>query len=99
MAPIQTRRQFIAGAAAAGATGLLGAPHARAAEGAIETTSVRLTKSPGLCIAPQYVAEELLRAQGFTDIRYVDVPPGATEPVVAGVRRRAHGPFLCPAPA
>ena len=24
--------------------------------------------------APQYVAEELLRAEGFTDIRFVDAP-------------------------
>jgi NitT/TauT family transport system substrate-binding protein len=55
-----------------------------AAEGALETTTVRLAKNPGICIAPQYVAEELLRAEGFTDIRYVDGPPGATEPVAHG---------------
>jgi NitT/TauT family transport system substrate-binding protein len=27
-----------------------------------------------ICIAPEYVAEELLRAEGFTDIRYVEAP-------------------------
>ena len=27
-----------------------------------------------ICIAPEYVAEELLRAEGFTDIRYVKIP-------------------------
>jgi NitT/TauT family transport system substrate-binding protein len=37
---------------------------------------VRLTKVPGICLAPQYVAEELLRAEGFTEIAYVDAPPG-----------------------
>ena len=26
---------------------------------------------PAICVAPQYVAEELLRAEGFTDVRYV----------------------------
>ncbi len=29
------------------------------------------------CIAPQYLAEELLRAEGFTDIRYVPAVPPA----------------------
>jgi NitT/TauT family transport system substrate-binding protein len=32
---------------------------------------VRLPKIPAICYAPLYVAEELLRAEGFTDIRYV----------------------------
>jgi NitT/TauT family transport system substrate-binding protein len=45
-----------------------------AAQGALETTSVRLLKV-GICVAPQYVAEELLRADGFTDIRYGDPGP------------------------
>jgi NitT/TauT family transport system substrate-binding protein len=35
---------------------------------------VRLLKIPAICLAPQYVSEELLRAEGFTDIRYVEVP-------------------------
>ena len=29
-------------------------------------------RGPVICIAPQFVAEELLHAEGFTDIRYVD---------------------------
>ena len=41
-----------------------------------ETTTVRLGKIYGICIAPQYVAEDLLRAEGFTDIRYVATNPG-----------------------
>jgi hypothetical protein len=81
MPMIQTRRQFLTTLSLTGAAGLVGAPRALAAEGAVETTTVRLAKGPGICIAPQYVAEELLRAEGFTDIRYVDGPPGATEPV------------------
>ena len=38
--------------------------------------TVRIPKIPGICIAPGYVAEELLRAEGFTDVRYVDVGGG-----------------------
>jgi len=60
----------------AGAAGLLGVPRALGAEGALETTTVRLTKRPGICLAPQYVAEEVFRAEGFAEIRYVNAPPG-----------------------
>jgi NitT/TauT family transport system substrate-binding protein len=74
MTVIQTRRRFLTSLAAAGAVGLIPAPPATAAEGALETTSVRLAKTPDICAAPQYVAETLLRAEGFTDVRYVDVP-------------------------
>ena len=45
----------------------------QAAEGALETTTVRIAKIGAICLAPQYVSEELLRAEGFTDIRYVEV--------------------------
>ena len=40
-------------------------------EGPPETTTIRLPMSANICWAPQYVAEELLRAEGFTDVRYV----------------------------
>jgi len=52
---------------------LLHAPPSQAAEGALETTTVRIGKLSAICLAPQYVSEELLRAEGFTDIRYVEV--------------------------
>jgi NitT/TauT family transport system substrate-binding protein len=71
MALIQTRRDLISGIAGAATVGLVRAPRA-AAEGPLETTSVRLLKVPGICRAPQYVAEALLRAEGFTDIRQVE---------------------------
>jgi NitT/TauT family transport system substrate-binding protein len=70
-----TRRRFLSTLALAGAAGLVRAPPSLAAEGAIETTTVRIVKIPAICLAPQYVGEQLLRAEGFTDIRYVDVPP------------------------
>ena len=36
--------------------------------------TVRLVNDRSICIAPEYVAEELLRAEGFTDIRYDEAP-------------------------
>jgi NitT/TauT family transport system substrate-binding protein len=74
----QTRRRFLTTLSLAGAASLVRSPPTLAAEGALETTTVRLAKTDGLCIAPQYVADELLRAEGFTDVRYVDVPETTT---------------------
>ena len=73
--PIQSRRQFLTNAAFTGAAGLggfLASGKSRAAEPPPEITKIRFGKDPATCIAPQ-VFEELLRAEGFTDIRYVDV--------------------------
>ncbi len=74
MAMMQTRRRFLTAVSLAGAAGFLPPPirRAQAAERALETTSVRLAKIPVICFAPQYVCEALLRAEGFTDVRYVD---------------------------
>jgi NitT/TauT family transport system substrate-binding protein len=73
----QTRRRFLTGLSLAGA-GLIRAPKLLAGEGRPETTSVRLAKKiPVLCNAPQYIADDLLRAEGFTDIQYVASGPGA----------------------
>jgi NitT/TauT family transport system substrate-binding protein len=74
MPMIQTRRRFISSVALAGAAGLLYVPREAAAEGDLETTTVRLQKIGGVCVAPVYAAEALLRSEGFTDIRYVDMP-------------------------
>jgi NitT/TauT family transport system substrate-binding protein len=78
MTLMRTRRRFLTTLSLAGAAGLLRVPRSLAAEGALETTTVRLPKTFGLCVAPQYVADELLRAEGFTDIRYV--PSGLNAP-------------------
>jgi NitT/TauT family transport system substrate-binding protein len=76
MPAMPTRRRVLSALAIAGAAGLIHAPRVMAAEERLETTSVRLGKSGSICIAPEYVAEELLRAEGFTDIRYLDVEHG-----------------------
>jgi NitT/TauT family transport system substrate-binding protein len=73
---VQSRRHFLGGLSATGAAGLLGARESLADEGPPETTTIRLSKIPGICIAPQYVVEELLRAEGFTDVRYLAAQPG-----------------------
>src|SRR6516164_6930509 len=72
----RTRRQFLSTLSSVGAAGLIGADNSLAQEGPPETTSIRLAKIAGICIAPQYVADELLRAEGFTDIHYVATDAG-----------------------
>src|SRR5437763_3182586 len=86
MAAIQTRRRLLTTMALAGAAGIVGVPRALAGEGPPETTIVRLAKVGGVCPAPQYGIEELLRAEGFTEILYVEAPPGvgSAEAVAAG---------------
>ena len=44
----------------------------------LETTRIRLVRLNGICLAPQYVAEDLLRAEGFTDVQYVQT--GVADP-------------------
>ena len=79
----QTRRGFLTTAAGAAAAGLVCTPRALAGEGAPETTSVTLAKTPALCTAPQFIAEELLRAEGFTG--YVEtIAPEVPSAVGAG---------------
>jgi NitT/TauT family transport system substrate-binding protein len=78
MPMLHTRRRLLGTMALAGAAGFIGASPAPAAEEPLETTTIRLAKVPGICIAPQYVAEELLRAEGFTEVRYVATGSGLT---------------------
>lgn len=67
-----SRRRFLGGLSALGTAGLLGL-HARpsAAEPPPETTKIRLVQIPSICQAPEYIAEELLRNEGFTDVQYL----------------------------
>src|SRR5215831_4172855 len=67
-----SRREFLGRLTLAGTAGVLGlCPSPVAAEPPPEVTRIRLHKMPGICIAPQYVAEELLHAEGFTEVQYV----------------------------
>jgi NitT/TauT family transport system substrate-binding protein len=69
----QSRRDFLASASLAAAAGALGARGALAEEAPLETTTLRLQRGSSICVAPGQIAEELLRAEGFTDIRYMKV--------------------------
>ena len=80
MSLMQTRRRFLTTLSLAGAAGFVHAPPTLAAEGPPETTSVRFVKNPVICIAPQYAAEELLRAEGFTEIGYVETTTAGAVP-------------------
>ena len=72
----QSRRDFLSTLSAAGVAAALGTRRSLADEGPPETTTIRLRLDPGICVAPWYVAEDLLRAEGFTDIRYVRAQSG-----------------------
>src|SRR5215472_15100651 len=68
----QTRRRFLTMTALVGTAGILSPRRGWADEPALETTTVRFGKLPVICFAPQYICESLLRAEGFTDVRYID---------------------------
>ena len=77
---VQSRRHLLTNIAVAGATGfagltaagLYGGRKSVAAEPPPEVTTIRFEKDSATCIAPQ-VFQELLHAEGVTDIRYVDL--------------------------
>ena len=80
MAFVKTSRRLLTDLAFVGAAGIGGVglsslsgsgQSRRASEPPPEITTVRLAKTPVTCVAPQYVAAELLRIEGFTDIQYV----------------------------
>jgi NitT/TauT family transport system substrate-binding protein len=75
---IQSRRDFLTALSAAGAASIVGARGPLADEGPPETTTLRLFGNASICQAPAYISEDLLRAEGFTDVRYVrDLPVDA----------------------
>ncbi len=75
-----TRREFARSLAMAGAVGGIGLrPRVAAAEPPPETTRLRLIRLQAICVAPEYVAEELLKAEGFTDVQYVRVESTAAK--------------------
>ncbi len=72
MSKVQNRRRFLTTMSLAAATGLTGFSRSVAsAEPPPETTTIRLPASPAACTAPLYMAEDLLHAEGFTEVRYV----------------------------
>ena len=71
----QSRRRFSDHPVRGWRRGVLGTRSSSLAdEGPPEVTTLRLGSDPNMCVAPQYIAEDLLRADGFTDIRYLPSP-------------------------
>jgi NitT/TauT family transport system substrate-binding protein len=69
------RREFLTNLAIAGSTALLGHhSDAFAAAPPPETKRIRIPQIPSTCRSPEWVAEELLRSEGFTDVQYIPVP-------------------------
>src|SRR5262245_43405279 len=74
-----SRRRFLGSLTLAGTVGLLGgSSRPVAAEPPPETTSIRLfDPGGGVCtVVPQLIAEALLKAEGFTDVQYVQGDAG-----------------------
>ena len=79
-----TRRDFLSRTTALGAASMLGWPEIARAEPPPETRKIRLVRIPAICIAPEYLAEELLRLEGFTEVEYVEMDrSGAEEMLIA----------------
>ncbi len=81
------RREFVQGLGVTGAVSLTGLrPGSAAAEPPPETTRLRISRIPSSCRSPEWIAEELLRAEGFTDVQYI-----ATEGTLGVERALASG--------
>ena len=73
-----SRRRFLANASALSAASVFGLPHPAEAEPAPEVRRIRLLRAPPIvCLAPEFLAEELLYLEGFSEVEHVD--PGAVE--------------------
>jgi|KBSMisStandDraft_5_1062788.scaffolds.fasta_scaffold14652_4 NitT/TauT family transport system substrate-binding protein len=70
---MMNRREVVRDLALVGAASAAGiSPCVFAAEAPPETKKIRISWGRGgLCVAPQYVADELLKGEGFTDVEYV----------------------------
>jgi NitT/TauT family transport system substrate-binding protein len=92
------RRQFLSVAAAAGTGAVFGLRSGSiAAEPPPETTRIRLIEISGICIAPQYVAKDLLHDEGFTDVQYIKAPAGiATAKAIAAGNADISLNFVAP---
>ena len=98
MPVVQNRRRFLATLSSATTAGLFGGAKAFAEELPPETTRIRLYDWTGVCIAPQFVAEEFLKSEGFTDVQYLrDEPTGSLpNPLLASGAIDINSQFSAP---
>jgi NitT/TauT family transport system substrate-binding protein len=81
---MQSRRHFLANASLAATASVVGGRIPLADDGPPETTTIRLNWYPNICLAPGFISEDLLRAEGFTDVRYVRDPDLPNDAVARG---------------
>src|SRR3989454_10429061 len=78
-------REFLRGLTLAGTASLAGrGPELAGAEPPPETTRLRISRVPSTCRSPEWMAEELLRAEGFSHLQYT--PTAGT----VGVEQRSE---------
>jgi NitT/TauT family transport system substrate-binding protein len=49
-------------------------PMAASLRGDVESPRLRVVQTPSMCQSPLYVAQDLLRSEGFTDLQYIKKP-------------------------
>ena len=71
---INVRRDFLRKSSALMGASLLPYSSLVRAEPPPEVRKLRLINIPAICHAPQYLAEAMLKLEGFTEVEYVDFP-------------------------
>ena len=74
---MRSRRDFLTSLSAASVASLLGTRASLAGDGPPEVTTLRIGYDSSICVAPNFIAEDLLRGEGFTEIRYMPHSLGA----------------------
>ena len=79
-----SRREFLRGSILTGTGVILGLKtNSTNAEPSLETTRIRFQDAATTCFAPIYIAEGLLKAEGFTDVQYIQTPLSETTKALA----------------
>lgn len=68
------RRHFLANSVSLSAAALFSMPQSAFAERPAEVKKIRLVYDTAVCIAPQYLAEEFLYLEGFTQVEWIRLP-------------------------
>jgi NitT/TauT family transport system substrate-binding protein len=92
-----SRRTLLGALAAAGAGFLTKDPRTFANEPPPETTRLRIAAVPSSCRSPEWIAEELLQAEGFSDVQYLrkSSTQGMSEALASG-EASISGHFAAP---
>jgi NitT/TauT family transport system substrate-binding protein len=91
-----TRREFLRKIGLAGTAAFLGIAKDLGAEPPPEITTLKIIydpEIPAICYAAQYIADELLRAEGFRDIRYVKLVEASETKTLASGRADINAAF------